>query len=239
MIVEYDGSNYHGFQSQKNAHTIQDTIENALYKLTGHKIPIISAGRTDRGVHALGQVIAFETEAKIPSDKFYLALNSVLPEDIRILNSKEVETDFHPRFQAIKKQYSYYIYTKDSGKTFLRKFAWCNSEPLNIDDMIKACKQFEGRHNFLSFCSSGSSVKTFERTIEVCQLQQKNAYLKFDIKANGFLYNMARIIVGTVVDVGRGKIKVNDINDIIKARDRNAAGSTAPPQGLYLMYVEY
>ena len=238
-VLEYDGSCYHGFQIQKNALSIQGTIESSIEKLIGHRVPIIAAGRTDAGVHALGQVIAFDTDSSIPVDKWQFALNSILPADIRVISSCEAESDFHPRFQALDKKYIYYIYRQQRGKVFCGPYAYCNLENLDIQAMQQACKQLLGRQNYKSFCASGSSVKNFERHIKECQLSQKDPFIKLEILADGFLYNMVRIIVGTLLEVGRSSIKPEYIKEIIQAQDRNQAGPTAPPQGLYLHSVNY
>lgn len=239
MIIEYDGSNYHGFQIQANAHTVQAEIENSLGKLTGEKIAIISAGRTDTGVHAAGQVVAFDSAATIPPEKWRFALNSFLPPDIRVLNSQAVADNFHPRFDALSKCYAYLIYRQQRGETFMRNYAWCNGEKLDIAAMQKACQFIIGKHNFKSFCASGSSVKSFERNVEKCVLYYNEPYLNLEICANGFLYNMVRIIMGTIIEVGRGNYPAEHIEKIIAAQNRREAGITVPAQGLYMLGVNY
>jgi len=239
MIIEYDGSNYHGFQRQDNAHSIQAEIEEQLIKLTGEVINITAAGRTDAGVHARGQVIAFNTTSSIPPTQWALALNSFLPRDIRVLNSNEVNLNFHPQFQAISKQYVYYLYRQKPGAAFYRKYALCTTEILDINDMRLACEQIIGRHNFQAFCASGSSAKTFDRTVTQCTIEESGSLLRFNIEANGFLYNMVRIIMGTLLEVGRKRIAADDVIKIIQSRDRSRAGPTAPAHGLYLLSVLY
>lgn len=239
LTLEYDGTNYHGFQRQKNAPTIQAEIEKGIAKLTRENITIISAGRTDTGVHALGQVIAFDTASNIPIDKWGVALNSVLPPDIKVISSELVPLDFHPRFDAKSKVYIYKIYRKEQGKTIYRNYALCMSEPLNLPAMQEACKLIEGTHNFKSFCASGSSVKNFERTVMRCNLTEDWPFINLEIEANGFLYNMVRIIMGTLLEIGQNNLNPEIISDIIKAEDRSAAGPTAPPQGLYMVEVKY
>lgn len=239
MIIEYDGSNYHGFQIQTNAHTIQAEIEYNLGKLTGEKIAIISAGRTDTGVHAAGHVIAFDSNATIPPEKWRFALNSFLPPDIRVLKSEAVAANFHPRFDAISKSYTYLIYRQEQGEIFIRNHAWCNGEKLDIAAMQKACQIITGRHNFKSFCASGSSVKSFERDVKKCVLYYNEPFLNMEICADGFLYNMVRIIMGTLIEVGRGNYPAEHVEKIIAAQNRNEAGMTVPAQGLYLLRVDY
>jgi tRNA pseudouridine38-40 synthase len=238
-VLEYDGSGYHGFQIQKNAISIQETIESSIEKLIGYRVSIMAAGRTDAGVHALGQVIAFDTNSSIPADKWKFALNSILPADIRVISSCRVDSDFHPRFQALDKKYIYYIYRRQRGRVFYSPYAYCNQEKLNMEAMQEACKLLLGLQNFKSFCASGSSVKTFDRHIKECQLSQKGPFIQFEICADGFLYHMVRIIVGTLLEVGRSNLEPQDIARIIQAQDRNQAGPTAPPQGLYLHSVNY
>lgn len=239
MAIEYDGSRYHGFQIQDNANTVQAELEAAIRRLAGESISILGAGRTDAGVHALGQVIAFDTDSSIPGDKWQFALNSFLPPDIRAVASAQCGPDFHPRFHALSKVYHYLIYRQPRGRIFNRHYALCNNEPLKLEAMEEACQAFTGRHNFKSFCASGSSVKTFERTVQICQLVQEGPYLKLTIEADGFLYNMVRIIMGTLLEVGRGTYPPAAMEEIIAAQDRNQAGPTVSPQGLYLVEVKY
>ncbi len=238
-VLEYDGSCYHGFQIQKNALSIQEKIEISIENLIGEKASIMAAGRTDARVHALGQVIAFDTSSSIPPEKWQFALNSILPPDIRVVSSSEAQAGFHPRFDAVDKRYIYLIHRKQSGKVFYDRYAYCDLEALDLELMQQACSLFLGRHNFKSFCSSGSSVKTHERHIKECKLEEKGPFIRLDITADGFLYNMVRIIVGTLLDVGRLNYQPEDISDIILAQDRTQAGPTAPPQGLYLYSVNY
>ena len=239
IIIEYDGSRYHGFQAQQNAHTIQEEIEQSIYKLTRDKVSIMAAGRTDAGVHALGQVATFDTDSSIPGPKWQFALNSFLPDDIQVLKSEQVSPHFNPRFDAISKLYRYVIYRQKSGHVFYRNYSLYDDESLDIDAMKRACNVLQGTHNFSSFCASGSSVKTFERTITFCRLFEQGPCLIMEIEANGFLYNMVRIIMGTLREVGRGKYPPQYLEDIIAAQNRSLAGPTIAPQGLYLVRVDY
>lgn len=239
MIIEYDGSNYHGFQRQDNAHSIQAEVEKQLYRISGETITICGAGRTDAGVHARGQVIAFNTDSSIPPERWSLVLNSYLPGDIRVLSSKAADPEFHPQFQAVSKRYAYYLYRQKPGSVFYRRYALCNTEPLDINAMQEGCRHIIGNHNFKAFCASGSTSKTFERTVNRCSLKESGAMIRLDIEADGFLYNMVRIIMGTLLETGRKRISANEIPAIIDSRDRTRAGPTVPPQGLYLMCVEY
>jgi len=239
MTVEYDGSRYHGFQIQDNANTVQAELELAIKRVSGESISVLCAGRTDAGVHALGQVIAFDSNSSVPGEKWQFALNSFLPPDIQVAASAECAPDFHPRFQALSKVYHYLIYRQQRGRVFNRNYALYCTEPLDLAAMEEACRPLLGQHNFKSFCASGSSVKTFERTVKVCRLLEKQSYLKLEIEADGFLYNMVRIITGTLLEVGRKTYPPAAMQEIINARDRSQAGPTAPPQGLYLVEVKY
>ncbi len=238
-IIQYDGSLYHGFQIQHNAITIQEIIQDCIYSLIGEKVSLLCSGRTDAGVHALGQVIVFDTGSSIPPEKWKFALNSTLPEDIRILNSCEAASDFHPRYHAILKHYRYLLYQQADGQVFYRKYAYCNEETYHIDKMQQACAIIEGRHNFKAFCASGSSVTDYVREVKACTITSQGPFLQLDIKADGFLYNMVRIVMGTLLEVGRGKYAPRHLQEILSGQDRSIAGPTAPPQGLYLVSVDY
>jgi len=239
MIIEYDGGSYHGFQTQENANTIQAEIEKQMLRLTGEPIRIMAAGRTDAGVHARGQVIAFDTSSTIPPDRWTDALNTFLPPDIRVLSSIEADPFFHPQFDAVRKRYNYYIYRQKAGAVFYRHHTLCTTEKLDIAGMRQAVPMFIGTHNFRAFCARGSSVKTYRRTVNDCNVTESGPLLCLNIEADGFLYNMVRIIMGTLLEVGRGKITADDIRAIIQSQDRTKAGPTAPPHGLYLVEVSY
>ncbi|MCR4436228.1 MAG: tRNA pseudouridine(38-40) synthase TruA [Clostridiales bacterium] len=260
LTIEYDGTSYHGWQSQINALAVQDVIKKAIKKLTGEDCNLIGSSRTDTGVHAIGQCANFFTASSIPPDKFSYALNNLLPEDIVIRHSEEVSKDFHARFSAKGKKYRYLIHNSVFPSALMRNRAYHVHYPLDLDSMKKAAGYFLGKHDFSAFKASGGSEKTCERTIYGASLnidkgtvllsaegRQKNrplvyphdAMIEFEITGNGFLYNMVRIIVGTLVYVGIGKIRAEDIPDIIESRDRTRAGITAPAQGLYLVEVYY
>lgn len=239
LTIEYDGTNYHGWQSQKNALSIQDTLENALRKLTGEECKLIGSSRTDVGVHALGQVANFHTNSRIPPEKFSYALNSILPKDIAIKESAEVPLDFHSRHCAKGKKYKYIICNSTYRPALLRNRAWHISSPLNIEAMSKAAMYFQGTHDFSAFRATGSSVKTSVRTIMQTSLKANEEIIEFEISGNGFLYNMVRIIMGTLAEVGMGKIPYDAVPEIIESCDRTRAGKTAPAQGLYLVEVYY
>jgi tRNA pseudouridine38-40 synthase len=239
LTIEYDGTNYHGWQSQINAVTVQDTLTNALKKLTGEDCELTGSSRTDMGVHALGHVANFFTSSAIPADRFSYALNSVLPEDIVIIKAEEVSPEFHSRFQAKGKKYRYLIYNSKYRSALHRNRAWHIRGALDLDAMQTAAEAFLGEHDFFAFMASGSSVKTTVRTIYDISLVKKDELLEFEIQGNGFLYNMVRIIAGTLVYVGMGKIKAEEVSGIIQSKNRKLAGKTAPAHGLYLVEVYY
>jgi len=240
-IIEYDGTNYHGFQKQPGQAipTIQGTLESCLMRVLKEPVKVIGAGRTDAGVHAEGQVINFSTNSRIPLDRFPLAVNSRLPDDIAVKRVEEVEEDFHAQFNARGKNYIYRIYNNRIPSVFHRRFAYF--VPYFIDEgMIrKGCQLFVGSHNFRAFSSSGTSVKTFERTIYSLDLTRQGYLWEIQVKGNGFLYNMVRIIVGTLLELGKRKRDLSSIKEALEKQERTLAGQTAPPQGLCLKEVFY
>lgn len=239
LTIEYDGTNYFGWQKQPNKKTIQGVIEQAIKKITGEDVKLVGSGRTDAGVHALGQRANFKTNSKIPTEKFPLALNSVLPNDISIKDAKEVSLEFSARYSAKQKTYKYLIYNHKTRPAILRNYVYHFPYDLDIPSMQQSCEYFIGEYDFSSFCSSGSETNSKIRRIYDCYLTFEDNCIAIYITANGFLYNMARIIAGTIIDVGTGKIKPTDIPLIIESKDRNKAGKTLPPWGLYLVDVVY
>ena len=239
LTIEYDGTDYHGWQSQINAAAVQDVVASAVRKLTGEDVNLIGASRTDSGVHALGQVANFTTASDIPADKFAYALNTLLPEDIVVRKSAEADMSFHARYSARGKKYKYLIYNSVFPSALLRHRACHVFYSLDVEAMRRAAEFFLGAHDFLAFSAAGSSTKTTVRTINEIWIRGECGLIGLNITGNGFLYNMVRIIAGTLVEVGYGKIKPDDIPGIIEGRDRKIAGRTAPPQGLYLVEVFY
>ncbi|MDQ2087617.1 tRNA pseudouridine(38-40) synthase TruA [Herbivorax sp. ANBcel31] len=239
LIIEYDGTNYHGWQIQKNADTIQGILKDTIKTLTGEEVTLNGSGRTDSKVHAYEQVANFKTSSNIPAQKFSYALNSMLPKDIVIKKSERVEMDFHARFNVQGKMYRYLIYNSKFPSAILRDRAWHISYNLNFEDMKRATAFFMGTHDFSAFKASGSSVKSSIRTITYISLDKNDDIISLEIAGDGFLYNMVRIITGTLIDVGMGKIKPENIKDIIEGLDRKRAGKTAVPEGLYLVKVYY
>lgn len=249
LQVAYDGTNYHGWQLQPNAATIEGELNRALCALTGEEIVVTGASRTDAGVHALGNVAVFDTTSRIPAEKFSYALNQRLPEDIVIQSSKQVADDFHPRHCDCRKTYEYDILNRTFPLPAYRNTAYFLYGTLNIEAMRRACQAFLGEHDFASFCAAGAQVQTTVRKIyslevECRPLTEANVgsadqLLTIRVKGNGFLYNMVRIIAGTLVEVGRGHIKPEEVADIIAAKDRAKAGPTAPARGLRMVEIEY
>lgn len=239
LKLQYDGTNYHGWQIQKNGVTIQQTLTDAVKSVTGEDAVIIGCGRTDAGVHALNYVCNFHTSSNIPIDRFPYALNSHLPDDIRVFDADAVSEDFNANGSAVKKRYIYRILNRDINDAFLGKYAWHCKMPLDIDAMRHAAEAFLGEHDFVGFASSGFSVKTTVRTIYSLDVLKTDDIITIDITGNGFLYNMVRIIAGTLVFVGSGKTDYRDMADIINSKCRERAGITAPANGLFLKEVYY
>lgn len=239
LTIQYDGTNYHGYQIQPNGITVQECLESALSKITGEQIHVVGCGRTDAGVHALGFVVNFNTISKIAPQNFANALNSQLSDDIRCLKSELVSDEFHSKKSAIKKTYIYKIHNAPIADAFLRNYAWHYKYPLDVQKMQKGAKYFIGEHDFKAFVAAGFSAKTTVRTIYDLDVQKDGDIITVSVTGNGFLYNMVRIITGTLVYVGGNKINADDILDIIQSCDRARAGITAPPQGLFMKEVFY
>lgn len=239
LTIAYDGTNYNGWQRQPNGMGIQEKIEEACYKIFRQNLKVIGASRTDTGVHALGQRALIHVDTNIPEDRIPYALNSVLPEDIVIRDAKEVCEDFHPRYSAINKTYYYQILNGRFPIPQYRKISAFISSHLDIDAMHEAAQYFVGTHDFAAFCSTGGSAKTTVRTIYRASVQKEGPFVTFKVTGNGFLYNMVRIMTGTLIEIGLGNKEPSDIKQIILSKDRNLAGKTAPPQGLTLVEIQY
>lgn len=240
LIIEYDGKDFNGWQKQPNKLNIQGTIEKAIEQITGEKVDLMASGRTDRGVHAFGQVANFKTNSTIPIDKFPIAINSNLKKSILIKSAEEVDEKFHSRLTCKKKTYRYVINNSRYGTAIYRNLETHIPMKLNIEKMQKAVKYFEGEHDFKAFKASGTSSKSSVRIIYKLEVKEVgNNRIWIEVTGNGFLYNMVRIISGTLVDVGTEKIQPEDIKKIIESKDRNLAGKTLPPNGLYLVNVKY
>ena len=239
LTIEYDGKDFNGWQKQPNKLNIQGEIERAIKDVTGEEVDLIASGRTDAGVHALGQVANFKTNSGIPIEKFPIALNTKLKRSIRVLEAEEVEERFHSRYNCKKKTYRYIINNSENGTAIYRNLEYNYSQELNIDKMNEASKYFIGEHDFAGFKSSGTSSKSSIRTIYDAKVYQEGSRVIIELTGNGFLYNMVRIISATLIEVGIGKLLPEEIPEIIEAGERQRAGKTLPPQGLYLVKVDY
>ena len=242
LTIQYDGTAYNGWQTQRGqtgSRTVQSELKRAVETIVKEPVVLIGAGRTDSGVHARGQVANFLTSRPIPEDKWMAALNSLLGDDIRIVAAQEVSLDFHAQYWATKKMYCFYILNSEYADVFLRRYSLHCSQPLDVESMNRAAERLKGTRNFQSFCSSGSSVKSFERTVDQAEVFPQGNLLVFRITANGFLYKMVRTIVGTLLEIGKGRQAPEWIDNIIAARDRVQAGPTAPAHGLVLEKVWY
>ena len=239
LVVAYDGTNYSGWQIQPNGITIQGVLNDALTDLLGEKIEIMGASRTDAGVHALGNVAVFDTNTRIPGEKISYALNQRLPEDIRIQLSEEVEPDFHPRYCDSEKTYEYRILNRKFPVPTERLYSYFYHYKLDVDKMREATSYLIGRHDFASFCSAGSQVESTVRTVYSLSVNKRDDVISIRITGNGFLYNMVRIIVGTLIKVGLGVYPPEHVKEIIEAKDRYVAGPKAPACGLTLVGIEY
>lgn len=239
LTIAYDGTNYCGWQIQPNGITVEEVLNKALKKLTGEDILVIGASRTDSGVHALGNVAVFDTETTIPAKKIAVALNQRLPEDIVITKSEEVPMDFHPRYCDCSKTYEYHIINTKIPVPTKRLTNYFVSYDLNLEHMKKAASYLVGEHDFASFCNVRTDVENTVRTITALDILKNGDEITIRITGNGFLYNMVRIIVGTLIRVGRGFYEPEKVKEILEARDRKAAGVTAPAQGLFLVEIKY
>ena len=240
LTIEYDGKDFNGWQKQPSKLNIQGTIEQAIKTITGEDVDLQASGRTDAGVHALGQVANFKTNSNIPIEKMSIAINCNLKKSIRIVKAEEVEERFHSRLSCKRKTYRYIINNSEIPSAIYRNLETHIPYKLDIEKMKQAVKYFEGEHDFKAFKASGTSSKSSIRTIYKAEvLKMPNNRIYIELTGNGFLYNMVRIIAGTLVDVGTGKIKPEDIEKIIESKDRTNAGKTLPPQGLYLVCVNY
>lgn len=240
LIIEYDGTDYCGWQTQNNGISIQQKVEEAIFEITSEKLRVTGSGRTDAGVHALGQAAHFDTESRMPAQKFAYAINTKLPHDIRIRSSQEAASDFHAIRSAKIKHYRYVIYNDIHDNALMNRYSTFVREKLDISLMRDAAGYFIGEHDFAAFCAKGSTpLSTTIREIYACDISSEGKYITIDVMGNGFLYNMVRIMAGTLIDVGKGKLKPGDIKDIILSRDRSKASATAPSKGLVMVEAIY
>ncbi len=250
LLIEYDGTNYHGWQSQRSGDTIQDILTRAIYGITGEKVKLTGASRTDAGVHALSQVAAFGTGSQLSAAVIMRALNANLPADIRILTAEEKDERFHPRYDAERKSYFYILSAERNPSAFLYKYAWYPKADVDVDAMAAASLALIGEHDFSSFRGAGCGAKHPVRTVHACELLQLNEisfmtasmrgdFIRVRVEANAFLRHMVRNIVGSLVEVGRGRMSPGDLLQVLAARDRTKAGPTAPARGLFLEKIIY
>lgn len=250
LLIEYDGADYHGWQRQKDHTTLQEIIEDRLFRITGEDAALISASRTDAGVHAIGQVASFKTNSNLEPMTLQRALNATLPEDIRILNAEETAAAFHPRYDALSKSYFYIIANTNFSSAFLYRYAWRVPYTLDLDEMKKAGDSLLDRHDFSAFRGAGCGAKSTLREITSLTIEKISSidfmtavingnFIKIKVEANAFLRHMVRNIVGTLVEIGRGEMTLNSVSEAIKLKDRKKTGPTAPAHGLFLEKVSY
>ena len=256
LVIEYEGTNYHGWQMQPRLKTIQGVLQSKLSMITKADAGVIGAGRTDAGVHALGQVANFRTNSRMTPQEFKAALNSVLPKDIVIKHVQEAADDFHARYSATSRTYRYTILNGTTPSAFLRNYAYLVPHPLDVDSMADACRELLGTHDFSSFASTGDPVRSFVRTVSearildagcsmlgagysilVCSTEHR--LICFHIEANAFLRSMVRAIAGTLLEIGKGKVPPEKMREILEAKTRSAAGPSLPARGLCLIKVDY
>lgn len=239
LVVAYDGTNYHGWQIQNNGITIESELNRCLTALLQEPIEVIGASRTDAGVHAMGNIAVFDTTNRMPAEKISYALNQRLPEDIRIQRSEEVPPYWHPRHCESRKTYEYRIYRAEFPMPVKRLYSLFTYHTLDVSRMQEAAAYLEGEHDFKSFCGTGAQVESTVRTIYSVEVEEQENDLVIRVCGNGFLYNMVRIIAGTLMEIGQGKRDPMDIYTILEAKDRKAAGPTAPACGLTLVRYEF
>lgn len=240
LFVAYDGTDYCGWQVQPNGITVEEVLNRELFRLTGEDIHIIGASRTDSGVHALMNVAVFDTASSIPPERMAYALNQRMPEDIVITKSDEVGADWHPRYQDnVRKTYEYHIYNAPVLNPLKRKYSAFVSFPMDVEKMRRGAAYLVGEHDFVSFCNVRTNVSDTVRTVEDITVTENGADIVIRITGNGFLYNMVRIIAGTLIRVGRGFYEPEKVREILEEKKRTAAGVTAPACGLVLVEIEY
>lgn len=244
LIVAYDGTCYCGWQIQENAVTVEGELTKALRTWLQEEIELIGASRTDSGVHALGNIVVFDTQSRIPAEKFAIGVNHYLPEDIRVQRSEEVVADYHPRYRKTEKTYEYRILNTKISLPIWQRYAYHVYGELDLSAMREAAALLVGEHDFSAFCSAGSQVKSKVRTVYEVSVEEEavagcngGSIIQIRVRGNGFLYNMVRIIAGTLVEIGQGRRTLADIKEALASGERAMAGPTAPPQGLMLVEI--
>lgn len=239
ITIQYDGSAYHGWQVQKNALTVQEVFQNAVEKVFKKRLDVVGCSRTDSGVHANMYVLTLKTDMDIDSNGVVFALNSKLPADIAVIDCEECDGDFHPRYSCKSKEYVYKLYNGKIRNPFLKDYAYHYRYEIDVDYLCREAQAFVGTYDYSGFCSAKSDVEDTVRTVKKFEVCRDGDMVYFTVEADGFLYNMVRIMVGTLLFVSEGKIKEGELSRIIKSKDRKKAGKTAPPQGLYLNKINY
>lgn len=235
----FDGRNYHGYQVQQNAFTVTEALQNGIEKVTGVRDGIVGCSRTDTGVHALEYYFNMHTEAAIPCERFVRALNRVLPHDIVILDCEEVPEGFHARYDATGKQYVYRLYEGEFRNPFYEGLALHYRRSVDLELLNEAASHFTGTHDFAGFSNTGTKIEDTVRTLSECRLDRQDDFVRFTVTGDGFLYNMVRILVGTLLKVNEGGLCLDELDDVLASKDRRRAGKTVPPSGLYLTKVFY
>ena len=239
MIVAYDGTNYKGWQVQPNGITVEEVLNNKLSELLGEEITVTGASRTDSGVHSLGNIAIFDTNTRMPADKIAFAINQRLPDDIVVQDSCEVQGDWHPRYQKSRKTYEYRSLNRKFRMPTRRLDTYFYHHPLDVEKMRQAAAYLVGEHDFKSFCAVGAQVKSTVRTVYACDVENRDGIITIRVTGSGFLYNMVRIIAGTLIRVGGGEIEPEEMPAILNAHDRGAAGPTAPAHGLTMIGISF
>ncbi|MDR2530413.1 MAG: tRNA pseudouridine(38-40) synthase TruA [Oscillospiraceae bacterium] len=239
LLLSYDGTAYHGWQRQRDLPTVQQTLEDALQSILKHRVSVTGCGRTDAGVHAEYYVANFRTSARIPAERLPFALNSRLPSDVAVARAWETVKEFHATFSCVRKEYTYRILNSEIRDPLRRNHAWWYPQSLDLERMRAAARQFVGTHDFAAVRSTGTDIKSTVRTIFAFDIYEKGGIIEMVVAANGFLYNMVRAMVGTLVYVAIGKLEPPDVRKILETRRRSLAGPTVPPHGLYMSGVHY
>lgn len=239
LTIRYDGSAYHGWQVQKNAVAVQQVFQDAVEKIFGVRENVIGCSRTDSGVHANEYCVSLKTDRMIDNEGVVQAMNTALPKEIVVIDCREMPIHFHPRYNSVSKQYVYKLYNGKIRDPFLEKYAYHYRYPIDAQYLNEEAQAFLGAHDFIGFCSANSDVQGTVRTVKNFNVSREGDMVLFTVEADGFLYNMVRIMVGTLLFVSEGKIKKGELPDIIESKNRRLAGKTAPPQGLYLNKINY
>lgn len=239
LTIQYDGTNYHGWQVQKNALTVQEVVQNAIEKVFGERLDVKGCSRTDSGVHANMYCLSLDTDMKINNSNVVQALNGFLPKDVAVKSCTEVSMDFHPRYSVKDKEYLYKINNAEVRDAFLSNYTYYYHRKIDVEYLNKEAKAFIGTYDYVGFCSSKTDVEGTVRTVKSFDVWREGDMVYFKVSADGFLYNMVRIMIGTLLFINEGKIKQGELSDVISSKDRKRAGKTAPPQGLYLNKINY